>query len=94
VFIAGQPDHGAGAILGEYFGLTPSETRVLEDLLEGQTLSQTAMHLGIAASTAKTHLDHIFAKVGVSRQTELIRQAAQLLPPVRAPGAERGDTPG
>lgn len=85
VFI-GVPDEDNGAhLLAAAFDLTAAETRVLASLLAGHTLAETAHHLDVALSTAKTHLNHIFAKVGVSRQTELIRLAAQLARPVHPP---------
>ncbi|AWM86932.1 helix-turn-helix transcriptional regulator [Microvirga sp. 17 mud 1-3] len=70
--------------LAQAFNLTAAETRVLEGLLAGHTLAETARHLGVAPSTAKTHLDHIFAKAGVSRQTELIRLAMRMTLPVQS----------
>jgi len=66
------------------FGLTPAETRTLASFLAGRTLAETADVLGIAATTARSHLDNIFAKTGVSRQAELMRLAAQIVPPTRA----------
>src|SRR5262249_61640885 len=63
------------------FGLTPAETRTLASFLAGRTLAETADVLGIAATTARSHLDNIFAKTGVSRQGELKRLAAHLLTP-------------
>jgi DNA-binding CsgD family transcriptional regulator len=54
------------------------ETRVLTGLLAGQTLQQVAEVLGVARSTARTHLDNIFAKAGVARQADLIRMAMQI----------------
>jgi DNA-binding CsgD family transcriptional regulator len=73
------------AALAASFGLTPTETRVLEHLAGGATLPQAAKTLGIAHSTAKTHLHHIFAKTGVSRQTDLIALIERLIPPVHRP---------
>ncbi|MBB4039301.1 DNA-binding CsgD family transcriptional regulator/PAS domain-containing protein [Microvirga flocculans] len=83
IFIGTPPQPEGLRLLAAAFELTAAETRVLEGLLAGRTLSETAAHLGIAPSTAKTHLDHIFAKAGVSRQTELIRLAMQLTLPVQ-----------
>jgi DNA-binding CsgD family transcriptional regulator len=53
------------------YGLTPAETRLLESLLAGRNFAETATSLGIALTTAKTHLDRIFQKTGVRRQAEL-----------------------
>jgi len=65
------------------FGLTPAETRVLERLLRGMSLVAAAAALGIAETTAKTHLSRIFAKTGVSRQAELVAVVSRLMPPLR-----------
>jgi DNA-binding CsgD family transcriptional regulator/PAS domain-containing protein len=65
------------------FGLTPAETRVLERLLRDMSLVEAARALGIAETTAKTHLSRIFAKTGVSRQPELVALVHRLLPPLR-----------
>ena len=99
VFIGGTSEQGRAELLAGAFDLTSAEGRVLESLVAGHSLAETARHLGIAPSTAKTHLDHIFAKTGVSRQTELIRLAMRMALPVDAdapaamppPRAERPD---
>ena len=46
----------------------------------GKALAQTANALGIAGTTAKTHLYNIFSKTGVSRQADLMRLATRLVP--------------
>jgi DNA-binding CsgD family transcriptional regulator len=87
VFIGTPPDERDGADLtAAAYGLTPAETRVLTSLLAGRTLAETAATLGIAPATAKTHLDNIFAKTGVSRQADLIRLGAGLVPPTKGSG--------
>ena len=40
--------------------------------------------LGIGETTAKTHLHHIFAKTGTSKQTELMHLFMSSAPPVKA----------
>lgn len=64
------------------FCLTPAETRVVAGLLMGYTLTEVAEKLGVARSTAKTHIDNIFGKTGVARQSDLIRLVMQTLLPV------------
>ena len=64
------------------YALTPAETRVFELISAGRTLQESAIALGISASTLKTHLLRIFTKVGVRRQADLVRLAAVLEPPV------------
>lgn len=43
----------------------------------------------ISEPTVRTHLQHIFAKTGTSRQTELLRLLQNATPPIRAP--QQGD---
>jgi DNA-binding CsgD family transcriptional regulator/PAS domain-containing protein len=85
VFISPPPveQDGAAATAAAY-DLTPAETRVLASLLAGRTLAETAEALGIAPSTAKTHLDKIFSKTGVTRQADLMRLGTGLIPPTRS----------
>ena len=73
------------AALAALFDLSPAETRTLERLLAGDTLAEVADKLGIAVTTARTHLAHIFDKTGTSRQSELILLAAKFSPPVGRP---------
>jgi DNA-binding CsgD family transcriptional regulator/PAS domain-containing protein len=82
VFIGTAPDEQAAAdLIAAAYGLTPAETRVLTSLLVGRTLAETAAALGVAPTTAKTHLDSIFGKTGTARQAELVRLSASVLPP-------------
>ena len=41
-------------------------------LMEGKTVNECCDLLGIRRSTARTHLQHLFEKVGVQRQSELV----------------------
>ncbi len=85
VFIGAPPDEQDGAdTVVAAFGLTPAETRVLASLFAGRTLAETAVTLGIAGTTAKTHLEHIFLKTGVTRQAELMRLWTGLISPTRS----------
>lgn len=81
VFIGVADERGAADVMTSAFGLTPAEHRVLAGLLAGRTVAETAAALGTAATTARTHLDSIFAKTGVTRQAELMRLAARIGPP-------------
>ncbi len=84
VFVGAPPNEQDGAdTVAAAFGLTPAETRVLASLLAGRTLAETATTLGIAVATAKTHLEHIFSKTGVTRQADLMRLATGLIAPTR-----------
>lgn len=87
VFIGAPLDAQDGAeMMAATYHLTPAETRLLASLLAGHTLAETGAALDIAESTAKTHLNHIFAKTGVARQADLVRLASQMVPPTAEPG--------
>lgn len=60
------------------YDLSPMETRLLDGLLQGQKLADAADNLGIAETTARTHLGNIFGKTGVSRQSDLVRRAGEM----------------
>jgi DNA-binding CsgD family transcriptional regulator len=59
---------------GARFGLTPAETRVLEEIIGGNGIPVAAARLKISGKTARTHAYHILEKTGTNRQTELIRR--------------------
>lgn len=63
------------------FDLTPAEIRICALLLEGLTPAESAAQLGIATSTARTHLLRIFEKTGTDRQVELVRLIGSLAMP-------------
>ena len=67
--------------LVEQFGLSPSELRVLMGLMQGQTPREIADAHGIAIPTIRTHLRHLFAKTGTSRQMQLVKLAMSMNPP-------------
>lgn len=58
------------------FGLTPAESRLLGVLYAGSSVPQAARLLGVASSTARTHLQRVFDKTGVRRQQDLMRVVA------------------
>ena len=59
-------------------GLTPTETEIAVMLAQGQTLHQIAAGTGRGYSTVRTHLKHIFAKLGGSRQFEVTQAVLAL----------------
>jgi DNA-binding CsgD family transcriptional regulator/PAS domain-containing protein len=64
-------------------GLTAAEARLAARLAAGETLAEASSALGIAETTAKTHLARIFGKAGVSRQAELVALLERLRSPSR-----------
>ena len=57
------------------YGLTPAEARLLAALVQGDRLADYAARSNIRITTAKTHLQSLFAKTGEKRQADLIRRA-------------------
>ena len=65
--------------------LTPTELEVMRHVAGGQTNPQIGGRMFISRNTVKTHLSHIFAKLGVSSRAELAAEAAKR--GLDAPGA-------
>jgi DNA-binding CsgD family transcriptional regulator len=60
------------------YGLTPAEARIFESVAAGEAPLQIANRLGLALSTVKSHLLHVFEKTGCRRQADLVKLAASL----------------
>jgi DNA-binding NarL/FixJ family response regulator len=58
------------------------EVSVLFAIVEAGGVPEAAGELGIARSTVRTHLLHIFAKTGARRQAELVKLVAGLSNPL------------
>jgi DNA-binding CsgD family transcriptional regulator len=63
------------------YDLTPAEARIFEMVAAGSTRATIAQTIGIAPSTVKTHVLHLFEKTGCSRQADLLKLAAKLSGP-------------
>lgn len=76
------PAHDNGERLTEAlrasFGLTNAEARLALKLRDGLTLSEAAQYLGVRLNTVRAHLRAIFEKIGVSRQSHLIRALSEI----------------
>ena len=69
-------DHAAetpATVLQRLYGLTAGEARVAGEVLRGSGIDEAATRLGLKRETVRTHLKHIFAKVGTTRQADLVR---------------------
>jgi len=63
-------------------GLTPSEAVILQLLCEGNDAVAISRKLGIAKTTARSHLQRLFAKTGTTRQLELVHLAFNFAPEI------------
>ncbi|WP_022941406.1 helix-turn-helix transcriptional regulator [Psychromonas hadalis] len=60
-------------LLQNIFGLTTCEAKLASALTKHCNLKTTQNELNISANTARTHLKHIFQKMNVSSQVELVK---------------------
>ncbi len=72
----------APEVMGRTFGLTLSELRVMNAIVNIGGVPETAEELGIAETTVKTHLHRVFAKTGTTRQADLVRLVAGVASPL------------
>jgi DNA-binding CsgD family transcriptional regulator len=70
--------------LGRLFSLSPAEARLAYALASGRTLEQHAAAATVALSTVRTQLRATLKKLGLHRQTDLVRVIAGL-PALRNP---------
>jgi DNA-binding CsgD family transcriptional regulator len=78
------------APIAEAFGLTAAELRLLERVVQGESLDEASATLNIARTTAKTHMTRILAKTGTRRQTALLALVHQLTSAARRPTGPEG----
>jgi DNA-binding NarL/FixJ family response regulator len=57
--------------------LTPRELATLRLMADGKANKEIATELGISDRTVKTHLGHLFEKLGVASRTEAIKVATR-----------------
>lgn len=91
IFPAVEATDRLWANLRESFGLTPAETRLAARLKDGLTLKEASGELGVTINTVRNQLRAIFEKVGLSRQSELIRALTQLSSLAGSLGGSLGD---
>ncbi len=60
-------------LIARLYGLTATEAEVAVALAAGHSLSNVAAERGCSEQTVRTHLKRIFAKTGLSRQSDLVR---------------------
>lgn len=72
VVTSAQPGEPADpALVRDLFGLTLAEARIAALIGAGLAPRHASLTLGISEETARTTLKRVFAKIGVSRQSEL-----------------------
>jgi DNA-binding CsgD family transcriptional regulator/PAS domain-containing protein len=76
------PRSGMDALAVTY-DLTGAEARIFAEVARGHDAAAAAEACGITEGTARTHLKRIYAKLGVSRQAELVNLVNRLLPPMQ-----------
>jgi DNA-binding CsgD family transcriptional regulator len=70
--------YSANDAIAALYDFTPAESRIFALLGQNRSLAEAAEALGIAKSTARTHLLRVFAKTGCRRQAELVALGANL----------------
>jgi DNA-binding CsgD family transcriptional regulator/PAS domain-containing protein len=68
--------------IGKAFKLTPTELRVLLAIVEVGGVAKVAAALGVSEDTVKTHLGHLFEKVGAKQQADLVKLVAAYASPL------------
>jgi len=76
---------GRGSFEEPWRPLTAREFEVARLIAEGMTNGEIAARLSIAAKTASSHVEHILAKLGVTRRAEIAAWVATI---------SRGQAPG
>lgn len=60
--------------LRKLYGITPAESRVLEGIISGSTVTELAHRLEVTANTIRAHLKHIYKVTRTKNQADLIRR--------------------
>ena len=86
ILFISDPDTSAGDAVDEVmgaYGLTPSEKKLLSQLIGGRSLREAADLLNITRATSRNRLARIMAKAGTHRQSELIQLILRSSAPIR-----------
>ena len=68
----GRPDTG-------WASLTPTERSVVELVVEGLTNAEIAGRMFVSTGTVKSHLNHIYDKLGVTNRRQMVAAAQQVI---------------
>jgi DNA-binding CsgD family transcriptional regulator len=75
---ASAPVRSRAATMRAIYGLTPTESRIADLLLQGMEIRGISGHLGTTLETARFHVKRILTKTGSRRQSELVRRMLAL----------------
>lgn len=78
VFPAASEAGRLWASLSDSFGLTPAEVRLARKLRDGRSLQEASDELSVSVNTVRNQLRAIFDKMGLNRQSDLIRALTEL----------------
>lgn len=78
VFPAVEETGRLWASVRESFGLTPAEVRLARKLRDGKALKEAADDLDVSINTVRNQLRAIFDKMGLKRQSDLVRALTEL----------------
>ena len=68
----------ATELLEQLFSLTPAEARVAALLSDGTPVGEISETLGVSRNTLKTQISCVYGKIGINRQSQLVRLLMQL----------------
>ena len=69
-------------MIARSYGLTPAELRVLLAIVDVGGVPESAEALGVAQTTVKWHLGHLYQKTGAERQADLVKLVAGFSSPL------------
>lgn len=78
-----NPSHSAYPRLTtalQALGLTPAQAKVALAVGGGQSPREAAEALGLSEATVRTTVKHLYAKLGIDRQSQLARLVARTVP--------------
>jgi len=78
VFPAVEATARLWASVRESFGLTAAEVRLARKLRNGRSLKEAAGELGVSVNTVRNQLSAVFDKMGLQRQSDLVRALTEL----------------
>jgi DNA-binding CsgD family transcriptional regulator len=76
-----RPEAPSVELIRSLFDLTPAEARVARGLAAGQTVNDLAAESGTSTNTVRSHVKVVLAKVGYSRQADVVALLNGLRPP-------------